>query len=91
MMNRFFSNEMVGYMYEMMENSTNVELITRYFSFELIKTDPDDNKFVDCAIASNADFIVTNDRHFAILNDTPFPKVKTLTIDEFMDVLRLPY
>ncbi len=88
-MNRFFSNEMVGYMYEMMENSTNVELVTRYFSFELIKTDPDDNKFVDCAIASNADFIVTNDRHFSILNDTPFPKVKTLAIDEFMDVLRL--
>ena len=35
-----------------------------YLHFSLLIEDVDDNKFVDCAIASNAEFIVTNDRHW---------------------------
>lgn len=54
-----------------------------YFHFGLIANDPDDNKFVDCAVAANADFIITNDRHFQVLKTVPFPKVLTLSIDEF--------
>ena len=54
-----------------------------YFHFGLIENDPDDNKFVDCAIAANTDFIITNDRHFRVLKTVPFPKVLTLTLDEF--------
>jgi uncharacterized protein len=82
------SKNLVGHTFELIENSTNVELITRYFTFDLIKADPDDNKFVDCAIAANADFIVTNDGHFNVLKTIPFPQVKTITIDEFMDILK---
>src|ERR1700733_9722802 len=37
-----------------LENLPNVELITKYFCWDLIKTDPDDNKFTDCTIAANA-------------------------------------
>jgi len=44
---------------DIIENAPNTLLITRYFEWELIKIDPDDNKFVDCAIASNAKLIVT--------------------------------
>ena len=33
--------------------------ITPYFHFNLITADPDDNKFVDCAVVANAKFIVT--------------------------------
>ena len=40
-----------------------VELITPYYRFNLIQADPDDNKFVDCAIAANAHFIVTGHLH----------------------------
>lgn len=40
---------------------------TPYYNFNLIKSDPDDNKFVDCAIVANAKFIVTEDHHFHIL------------------------
>lgn len=39
-------------------NSQFVELITPYYHFDLITADRDDNKFVDCAIAANATFIV---------------------------------
>lgn len=38
------------------------------FRFALISSDPDDNKFADCAIAANAQFIVSSDRHFTVVN-----------------------
>ncbi len=38
-----------------------------YYHFGLITEDPDDNKFVDCAIAADAELIVTNDKHFDVL------------------------
>ncbi len=63
------------------------KFITTSFRFNLIQTDPDDNKFVDCAIASDADYIITNDRHFNILSTIPFPKVETLTLQEFQKIL----
>lgn len=39
-----------------------------HFRFNLIQADPDDNKFVDCAIAANASFIVSQDHHFDVLH-----------------------
>ena len=39
-----------------------------YFRWQLLR-DADDNKFADCAIAANADYIVTNDKDFNILNE----------------------
>ncbi len=35
-----------------------------YIHFGLIEKDVDDNKFVDCAVAADAEYIVTNDSHF---------------------------
>ncbi|MCO6490062.1 MAG: putative toxin-antitoxin system toxin component, PIN family [Phaeodactylibacter sp.] len=46
-------------------NLPNVILTTNYFRFRLLK-DEDDNKFADCAIAANADFIVSHDKDFNI-------------------------
>lgn len=58
------------------------------YNFHLIKQDPDDNKFVDCAIIANADYIVSEDSHFRVLADIPFPKVNVITIESFMrDIL----
>ena len=57
------------------------------FHFNLIEADPDDNKFVDCAIIANADFIVSDDSHFRVLQSIPFPKVNVLTLDEFSNTL----
>lgn len=58
------------------------------FHFNLIEADPDDNKFVDCAIIANADFIVSEDSHFRVLKTIPFPKVNVLTLDEFNEELK---
>jgi putative PIN family toxin of toxin-antitoxin system len=62
-----------------------------YIHFGLITADPDDNKFVDCAIAANARFIVTEDHHFNVLKDIPFPSVSVVNIDEFLSELESKY
>lgn len=55
-----------------------------YFHFHLLSdVDKDDDKFVDCAITANADFIVTEDSHFSHLRNIPFPQLIVLTLDEF--------
>ena len=58
-----------------------------HFSFGLINADKDDDKFVDCAIASNAKCIVTEDKHFKVLETIPFPKVEIVGIDAFKSCL----
>ena len=50
--------------------------------------DPDDDKFVDCAFKANARYIVTEDHHYDILKQTPFPYIDVVGIDEFIKVLR---
>lgn len=62
----------------------NTLLFDPYFKFNLIQADPDDNKFVDCAICADAKFIVTEDRHFQILKEIEFPKVEIITLDEII-------
>lgn len=68
-------------------NRTNIKHIEVYFHFELIKVDPDDNKFVDCAIKANAKYIVSEDHHFDVLKDITFPPVQVIGIDEFLQEL----
>ena len=53
------------------------------FRFRTITTDPDDNKFVDCAIAVDADFILTSDRHFEALRSSGY-KPKPIDPEEFI-------
>lgn len=68
-------------------NSPFVEFIDTYFHFHLIEHDKDDNKFVDCAIAGNAQYIVSEDAHFKHLRKIPFPTVNVIRLGEFMKLL----
>ena len=72
---------------EMLLNLRNVEHIEIYFKWNLIEADWDDNKFSDCAIAGNADFIVSNDRHFNVLQQIDFPQLAHIKIDTFVELL----
>lgn len=45
----------------------NMERVSPSFRFHLITGDADDDKFADCAIAADADFIITADQHFEAL------------------------
>ncbi len=67
---------------------SNVEKIEISFRWNLITQDPDDNKFVDCAIAGRVKYVVTKDKHFSILKDIPFPKVDIISIDDFLEELK---
>lgn len=58
-----------------------------YYKWQLIETDADDNKFVDLAIASNVDYLVTNDKDFNILKTIDFPKVTVVSLAEFKDII----
>jgi predicted nucleic acid-binding protein len=72
---------------DMLLNLENLLKADNYFKWELIKSDPDDNKYVDAAITVSADYLVTNDRHFDVLKTIGFPKVSILTIDEFLQII----
>ena len=55
-----------------------------YYKWQLITDDPDDDKFVDVAIAAGADYLVTNDRHFQPLRQLEFPRVPVVTLQAFL-------
>lgn len=69
-----------------LENLPNVELTTSYYRFHLL-ADEDDNKFVDCAVAANADFIVSHDRDFQPLAAIRFPAVRVVDSETFGQLL----
>jgi putative PIN family toxin of toxin-antitoxin system len=67
----------------------NVRRISPTFRFRLISADPDDEKFADCAIVAEADYIITSDRHFAALTGLGY-KPRPITPEEFIaQVLRV--
>ncbi|MBP5771616.1 MAG: putative toxin-antitoxin system toxin component, PIN family [Bacteroidaceae bacterium] len=67
--------------------ASNVLRVDAHFHFNLITVDPDDNKFVDCAIAANADYIVSEDSHFNELKQIPFPHIEVRRLQEFYQEL----
>ncbi len=66
-------------------NQQNVQLVDPHFRMGIITTDPDDNKFVDCAFAAGADYLVSEDAHFKVLHQIPFPQLNLVTLDEFLN------
>ena len=72
---------------EAIANLTTTVLQTSYVHFELLTTDYDDNKFVDCAIAADAEYIVTNDKDFEPLAQIPWPRVEIIKLAEFIKQL----
>jgi uncharacterized protein len=86
---RKYSFEAAELVNEIILESLNTVLITEYYHWNLITIDPDDNKFVDCALMANADFIITHDKHFKVLREIPFPSVKVISLSKFKEILSL--
>lgn len=74
-------------MLEVILNNPNTLFINIFYKFNLITADPDDNKFIDCAIAAQAKYIVTEDLHYDALRDLEFPKVDIIGLDEAMRMI----
>jgi len=64
----------------------NILYINKYYFWQLIPQDEDDEKFVDCAIAAGAEYLVTNDRHFNHLKTIGFPQINVVNEEEFRRV-----
>ncbi len=60
-----------------------VVFVDAYFRLQLIEADPDDNKFVDCAFAAGATYIVSDDKHFDVLKEIHFPQILVLKLRTF--------
>ena len=73
---------------DLIVKSKNVIQLNTYYHWNLITTDPDDNKFVDCAFAAGATYIVSNDSHFDVLRDITFPRLLVLKLKEFLSLLQ---
>ena len=86
---RFYSQNFVNDIINELLLSPNVIKANNYYKWNLITADYDDNKFVDCALNSGADYLVTNDRHFNVLKSISFPKIKTVDIEIFKHILKL--
>jgi predicted nucleic acid-binding protein len=87
-LSRYYSVAVAEIIAEEIIDASNALPVTVFYKWNLITADPDDNKFVDCAISANAKYIVSNDRHFKILENIDFPKVNISTIDEFKKIIQ---
>lgn len=84
----FYSPEYASLILKGLLNLPNVlKLNPIYYQWGLIKVDADDNKFVDAFIASNADWIVTYDKHFRELENIPYPKVYFCNLEQLEKLL----
>ena len=61
----------------------NIRHVESKFHFNVISIDPDDNKFCDCAIAAEANFVVAEDNHFDVLKSAGY-KPKPIKPEEFI-------
>ena len=52
---------------------------------EVVTDDREDDKFIECAICCNADYIVSGDRH--LLNLKEYAGIKILKASEFLSIL----
>ncbi len=66
---------------------SNVIKIDVSYKWNLIDADKEDNKFVDCAVAGSADYLVTEDKHFNTLKTIDFPFVRVISIAEFKEII----
>ena len=73
---------------ELLSLLPNVDFVQSYFHWRLVIADEDDDKYVDTAVASGADMLVSEDGHFNILEQVVFPKVVRIRIDEFLAIVQ---
>jgi uncharacterized protein len=86
---KFYSTKTADIVLKILTSSPNVEFTAPYFRLGLMVNDPDDNKFADLAISTNAQYLVSNDRHFNIFKKIDFPPLNVVKLQEFKKILKL--
>ena len=86
-LSNFYSSQTAETVIGILLAAKNVELSEPYFSYNLIVEDPDDNKFSNLAISTNAHYLVSNDKHFNVFKNIDFPPLNVVRLEEFKKVL----
>lgn len=60
-------------------------IINPKIELKLIESDPDDNKFIECALDGKADYIVSGDKH--LLEIKEFEGIKIIKPKEFLEII----
>jgi len=76
---KFTEEEKEQFLELLLSNSIMIEVNK---DIEIIKEDPDDNKFIECALEADADFLISGDLH--ILDIYKFEGIEFVSPDEFI-------
>jgi putative PIN family toxin of toxin-antitoxin system len=63
----------------------NSEIVEPKERIDAVKDDPDDNMFIEAAVAGNADYIISQDKHLLRLRQ--FRKIRIITPEEFDKII----
>jgi predicted nucleic acid-binding protein len=75
----FTENQLQAVLYDYRRTSRQVDIIGK---LHIVGDDPDDDKFVECALAAGASLIVSGDRHLLDLGE--YQDVRILPAAEFV-------
>jgi len=65
----------------------NILFITKTPKIKAVKDDPDDDKFIECAVALKAGVILTGDRAIEVMRE--YMGIKILTPQQFLKIIKL--
>jgi putative PIN family toxin of toxin-antitoxin system len=88
---RYTTGAIAANVLEFLLVKSNVEKIEPFYKWNLITGDADDNKFVDVAIAANAEYIITNDHQFDVLDRIKFPFIQHIKAEDFLEILNATF
>ena len=78
--------EELGELLALFSKGCNLTFTAKPPKVEVVDGDPDDNKFVECAVALKAEVIITGDKALGAVNE--YMGIKILTPSEFLKRLR---
>ncbi|MEK6887314.1 MAG: putative toxin-antitoxin system toxin component, PIN family [Candidatus Aenigmatarchaeota archaeon] len=64
---------------------SSINLVESKEKLYIVKEDPDDDKILECAMASSADFIITYDKHLLRLKE--FGKIRIIAPEEAIKII----
>ena len=76
------SPDYLGFIIETLEMASNVSQLAELPQLSVIAEDPSDNRFLECALAAKADYLVSGDHH--LLQLVEFKGTKIVPPAEFM-------
>ena len=92
--------EQIGYRYGLEKTDSSLDFLLLLpnvisknpsFLWQLVENDKDDNKFIDCFIAGQCDYIISNDRHIHQIKTNQFPQIAVLRYEEFEEQFKFSF